>query len=83
MGQKILYGARKVDGKNVLIGGHSAKILDNPNFAAEVLSTNADGTTLHRGVVNGVQVEVMKIGDAVTSGYPTGGGVTGLLSGFE
>ena len=42
----------------------------------------ADGTSLHRGIVNGVQVEVMKIGDAVKSAYSTGD-VTGLLSGFE
>ncbi len=32
-----------------------------------------DQTTLHRGTVNGVQIEVMKIGSYTTSGYPTGG----------
>ncbi|MEK4290001.1 EndoU domain-containing protein [Paenibacillus sp. FSL P4-0502] len=42
----------------------------------------SDGATLHRGTVNGVQVEVIKIGDNVVSGYPTGGGATQLLSGF-
>ncbi|WP_312095216.1 EndoU domain-containing protein, partial [Aminipila sp.] len=42
-----------------------------------------DGATLHRDTINGVQVEVIKIGDDVVSGYPTGGGVTGILSGFE
>ena len=136
MGQKILYGARKAEGKNALIGGHSAKLLDNPNVASEILRSNPDGTkfvqfttqfadgslsklkkstlfpeswtddailqavkqvgetpsigkrvsdgvTLHRGFVNGVQVEVMKVGDAVTSGYPTGGVITDLLAGFE
>ncbi len=41
-----------------------------------------DGTTLHREIVNGVQVEVMKIGSDVTSGYPTGGGITGLPNEF-
>lgn len=42
-----------------------------------------DGATLHRQTINGVQIEVIKIGDDVVSGYPTGGGVTGILSGFE
>ncbi|ACZ07295.1 Uncharacterised protein [Sebaldella termitidis] len=32
-----------------------------------------DQTTIHRGTVNGVQIEVMKIGSYTTSGYPTGG----------
>jgi len=41
-----------------------------------------DGATLHRSIVNGVEIEVIKIGNNVTSGYPTGGGVTGILSGF-
>ncbi|MGG0824916.1 RHS repeat-associated core domain-containing protein, partial [Paenibacillus turicensis] len=42
-----------------------------------------DGATLHRGVVDGVQVEVIKIGNDVVSGYPTGGGANSLLSGFQ
>ncbi|KOP64860.1 hypothetical protein AMS62_06065 [Bacillus sp. FJAT-18019] len=42
----------------------------------------SDGATLHRETINGVQVEVIKIGDNVVSGYPTGGGATQLLSGF-
>lgn len=135
MRQKILYGKRKTPGKNEIIGGHSPKILDHPNYAVEIVTTNPDKTikikyitqfedgnlsklknnntvfpvkwtddeiikaikeigntpsigirhrdetTLHRGIVNGVQVEVMKIGDNVTSGYPTGGGATGLPGG--
>ena len=32
-----------------------------------------DQTTIHLGEINGVQVEVMKIGGYTTSGYPTGG----------
>jgi hypothetical protein len=32
-----------------------------------------DRSSLHRGVVNGVELEVIKIGDDVTSAYPTGG----------
>ncbi|SDZ69175.1 EndoU nuclease, partial [Evansella caseinilytica] len=31
-----------------------------------------DGATWHRAVVNGVEIDVIKIGDNVTSGYPTG-----------
>ena len=42
-----------------------------------------DGATLHRGIIDGVQVEVIKIGNNVTSGYPTGGGVSELLTGFK
>ncbi|MET0008632.1 MAG: EndoU domain-containing protein [Candidatus Thiodiazotropha sp. 6PLUC9] len=33
-----------------------------------------DGATLHQGTISSVNVEVIKIGDNVTSGYPTGGG---------
>ena len=43
----------------------------------------SDGATLHREVINGVQVEVIKIGDKVVSGYPTGGLNTKLLPGFK
>lgn len=43
----------------------------------------SDGATLHRGVINGVQIEVIKIGDNVVSGYPTGGLHDKLLSGFK
>ena len=32
-----------------------------------------DQTTLYRRTINGVQIEVMKIGSYTTSGYPTGG----------
>ncbi|WP_342547539.1 EndoU domain-containing protein [Paenibacillus sp. FSL P2-0089] len=56
-------------------------IKDTGNTASVGVRTS-DGATLHRGTVNGVQVEVIKIGDNVVSGYPTGGGVTQLLSGF-
>ncbi len=42
-----------------------------------------DGSTLHRATVNGVQIEVIKIGSDVTAGYPTGGGATGVLEGFK
>lgn len=35
-----------------------------------------DASTLHRGIVNGVEIDVIKIGDNVISGYPTGGKLT-------
>jgi filamentous hemagglutinin len=39
------------------------------------LATRAsDGASLFQGTVNGVQVEVIKIGNIVTSGYPCGRG---------
>ena len=42
-----------------------------------------DGATLHRDIINGVQIEVIKVGSDVTSGYPTGGDSTGLITGFD
>ena len=42
-----------------------------------------DGAILHRKTVDGVQIEVIKIGDDVVSGYPTGGTSTHLPSGFQ
>ena len=44
---------------------------------------STDGATLHRGIVNGVQIEVIKIGHDVVSGYPTGGLANGLPNGFK
>lgn len=41
-----------------------------------------DGATIYRSTIDGVQVEVIKIGDSVINGYPTGGGATGLPAGF-
>ncbi len=32
----------------------------------------SDNATLHQGIVNGVEIEVIKVGDNVTAGYPTG-----------
>lgn len=38
-----------------------------------VLATRArDGATFHRQIINGVEIDVIKIGNNVTSGYPTG-----------
>ncbi|WP_244648363.1 EndoU domain-containing protein [Ruminiclostridium herbifermentans] len=35
-----------------------------------------DNLTLHRGIVNGVEIDVIKDGNNVISGYPTGGKLT-------
>ncbi len=43
----------------------------------------SDGAMLYRDIIDGVQIEVIKIGDTVISGYPTGGLKTGLLPGFS
>jgi hypothetical protein len=37
-----------------------------------------DRSTLYQGTVNGVNMEVIKIGNRVTAAYPTGGGFTSL-----
>ena len=42
-----------------------------------------DGATLFRTKIDGVEIEVIKIGDKVTSAYPTGGGAKALASGFK
>ncbi|MFC6335235.1 hypothetical protein ACFP56_21650 [Paenibacillus septentrionalis] len=31
-----------------------------------------DGATWHRATINGVEIDLIKVGDDVTSGYPTG-----------
>ncbi|WP_242850152.1 EndoU domain-containing protein, partial [Clostridium polynesiense] len=43
----------------------------------------SDGATFHRGIVNGVEVEVVKVGNNVISGYPTGGGSMVIPTGFK
>ncbi|MCD1259460.1 EndoU domain-containing protein [Paenibacillus athensensis] len=58
---------------------HIAQIGDTPMIGQRI----RDGATLHRGILDGVQIEVIKIGDHVISGYPTGGGATALLPGFH
>ncbi len=40
------------------------------------LATRSDGASLHQTTVNGVKVEVIKVGDRVTAGYPCGRGCT-------
>jgi len=41
-----------------------------------------DGARIFRSTVDGVQIEVIKIGNNVISAYPTGGGVINLPPGF-
>jgi hypothetical protein len=36
------------------------------------VATRADGAALYQSTVNGVQIEVIKVGDNVTAGYPVG-----------
>ena len=43
----------------------------------------SDGAMLYRETIDGVQIEVIKIGNTVTSGYLTGSVKTGLLPGFN
>lgn len=43
----------------------------------------SDGAMLYRGIIDRVQIEVIKIGDTVTSAYPTGSLQTGLLPEFS
>ena len=55
---------------------------DNGNLSPISVRTS-DGTMLYRETIGGVQIEVIKIGDTVTSGYPTGSVKTGLLPEFN
>ena len=36
------------------------------------VATRADGAALYQSTVNGVQIEVIKVGNNVTAGYPVG-----------
>jgi hypothetical protein len=42
----------------------------------------ADNSYLYRDIIDGVQIEVIKQGNNVIAGYPTGGGTIGLPTGF-
>jgi uncharacterized Zn-binding protein involved in type VI secretion len=44
------------------------QVADSPPLALRP----SDNATLHQGIVNGVEIEVIKVGDNVTAGYPTG-----------
>lgn len=67
-------------------GWSSDKIINSIKTVGDSLPIGvrtSDGAMLYRDIIDGVQIEVIKIGDTVTSGYPTGGIKTGLLPGFS
>ena len=48
-----------------------------------IISTRVrDGATFHRAIIDGVEIDVIKIGDNVVSGYPTGKLNAPVPSGF-
>ncbi|WP_236822700.1 EndoU domain-containing protein, partial [Andreprevotia sp. IGB-42] len=54
----------------------SIQVVGSPSNA--IATRISDGSTLYQGAVNGINMEVIKIGNRVTSAYPTGGGFTSL-----
>jgi hypothetical protein len=66
-------------------GWSDTKIIDSIKKVGngkEIGFRNHDGAKLFRQVIDGVEIEVIKIGDNVVSGYPTGGNAQGILDGF-
>lgn len=55
---------------------NSIKVIGLPSNS--IATRISDGSTLYQGTVNGVNMEVIKIGNRVTSTYPAGGGFTSL-----
>lgn len=52
-----------------------SKILDSIKEVGEsptISVRQRDGATFHRQIIDGVEIDVIKIGDDVVSGYPTG-----------
>ena len=49
---------------------NSIKKVSNSNAIGQ---RNIDGLTLHRGKINGVEIDVIKKGNEIISGYPVGG----------
>ena len=43
---------------------------------------SSDGATFYRDIVNNVEIEVIKVGNDVVAGYPTGGNNVGLPNDF-
>lgn len=92
--QKVKFVTQYADGNlsNIktstlfLDGWSDSKIIDSIKTVGDSSSIGvraSDGAMLYRDIIDGVQIEVIKIGDTVTSGYPTGGVKTGLLPGFS
>lgn len=62
-----------------------AKIIDSIKQVGDGVPIGkriADNSYLYRDIIDGVQIEVIKQGNNVIAGYPTGGGTTGLPTGF-
>ncbi|MGO5136344.1 EndoU domain-containing protein [Clostridium butyricum] len=54
---------------------NDSKIIDSIREVGDsptILVRQRDGATWHRQIVDGVEIDVIKIGDDVISGYPTG-----------
>lgn len=76
-------GASKIKSRSILFPDTwlDSSIIDSIKVVGDtspIAIRESDGSTLHRATVNGVQIEVMKIGSDVTAGYPTGGGAMWL-----
>ena len=62
-----------------------AKIIDSIKQVGDGVPIGkriADNSYLYRDIIDGVQIEVIKQGNNVIAGYPTGGGTIGLPTGF-
>ena len=54
---------------------NDSKIIDSIKNVGEspaISVRQRDGATWHRQIIDGVEIDVIKIGDNVISGYPTG-----------
>lgn len=91
--RKIKYTTQFPDGNLAKIkmstlfpeGWSDSKIIDSIKEVGngqEIAIRSRDNAKLYRQVVGGVEIEVIKIGDDVVSGYPTGGNTIGILAGF-
>lgn len=66
-------------------GWGDTKILDNMKKIGDsspISIRGRDGATFHRAIVDGVEIDVIKIGDNIISGYPTGQVNAPLPGGF-
>ncbi|WP_434777414.1 EndoU domain-containing protein [Neisseria sp. Ec49-e6-T10] len=91
--KKIKYTTQFPDGdlariKNSTVFPESwsdTKIIDSikqVGSGTEIGYRARDGAKLYRQVIDGVEIEVIKIRNNVVSGYPTGGNVQGISDGF-
>ncbi|EGO8792196.1 EndoU domain-containing protein [Enterococcus faecalis] len=66
----------KIKNSTVFPNGWSdTKILDsikNVGNSPTISVRGRDGATWHRTIVDGVEIDVIKLGDNIVSGYPTG-----------